>query len=272
MNSIYYSLVLSVLLLVTFEASCVTPLRSHDISSRHRRTRRAAVLPYAPNGLDAAVYHSTLRSSCKAPSYSKVITLTKPIKVGARQTFDCKFVKYQRADKSCNLNVERGGDQAVFLLEEGATLKNCILGYSQESVYCLGTCRVENCHWLQICDEAVSFYMPSGQATVSGCSFSNGGNKALQFNGGGTVVVNNSCFSNVDIAYRSCGKKCSVSKRAVVFNNIVINGVNTLAGYNHKDGDTARIVSYSGKANRFMCEVKDSNTPRGHMEPGCTIG
>ncbi|KAH9814501.1 pectate lyase-domain-containing protein [Melampsora americana] len=266
MNSIHF-LSFLLLLLIALEASFLTALRSHKSnSSQHRR--RGIVESFAPDGLDAAIYHSTLRTSCKTPSYTKVITLTKPITVAAGQTFDCKLVKYQRADRSCNLNVERGGDQAVFLLEEGAILKNCILGYSQESVYCLGTCRVENCHWLEICDEAIAFYMPSGQATVTGCSFSNAGNKALQFNGGGKVVVNDTCFSNVDIAYRSCGKRCSTSKRSVVFNNIVINGVNTLAGYNHRDGDTANIVSYSGKAKYFMCEVKDANTPKGQMPPG----
>lgn len=44
-------------------------------------------------------------------------------------------------------------------------------------VHCRGSCRVENSHWLQICDEAISFHMKSGSATVSGCSFSNAGNK-----------------------------------------------------------------------------------------------
>ncbi|KAH9814502.1 pectate lyase-domain-containing protein [Melampsora americana] len=270
MPSFHSSLVLSFLFLTALEASFVAPLRLHK-PDPSRRLRRSTAQPYAPDGLNAGVYQNTLKSTCKIPQVTKVITVDTPVEVAAGKTFDCKLAKYQRADKSCNLDRERGGDQAVFVLQEGATLKNCILGYSQESVYCRGTCQVENCHWLQICDEAIAFYMPSGQATVTGCSFSNAGNKALQFNGGGTVNVNNSCFNNVDIAYRSCGKKCSTAKRAVVFTNNIIDGVNTFAGYNHQHGDTAHISGSSGKAIKYMCEAKDSGTPKGQTPPGCTL-
>lgn len=271
MPLIQFSLILSFFLLITLEVSFVTPISiSSPNSNLSQHPRRNNPQPYAPNGLNAGVYQDRLRSSCKIPEFTNVITVNKPIKVEAGETFDCKFVKYQHEDKSCDLSVEKGKKKAVFILEDGATLKNCILGYSQESVNCRATCQVENCHWLQICDEAISFHMKTGQAKVSGCSFANAGNKALQFNGGGTVVVNDSCFNNVDIAYRSCGSKCSTSKRAVVFHNNIIDGVNTVAGYNSKHGDTAHISKSSGKAKQYECEAKDSDTPKGQIPPGCT--
>ncbi|KAH9813618.1 pectate lyase, partial [Melampsora americana] len=177
------------------------------------------------------------------PSISKTISVSTPTTVAAGETFDCQFAKYQHTDTSCNLDSERGNTDAVFLLEEGATLKNCILGYSQESVHCKGSCTVENSHWIEICDDAINFQMKSGEATVSGCSFANAGNKALQFNGGGTLNVENSCFSNVDIGYRSCGNCKTTTARAAVFKNIELKGVKVLAGYNHANGDTVDIQS-----------------------------
>lgn len=246
----------------------------HNSNQNHRgflTKRKAKVIPNAPDGLDASKYNPDLTSDCNVPSISKTITVSTPTTVAAGETFDCQFAKYQHTDTSCNLDNEKGDQDAVFILEEGATLKNCILGFSQESVHCKGGCTVENSHWVEICDDAINFQMTSGEATVSGCSFANAGNKALQFNGGGTLNVNNACFSNVDIAYRSCGNCKTTTKRAVVFDNVDIKGVKVLAGYNHADGDTVDINSYSGTAATTMCEAKDAGTSEGEVPPGCTI-
>lgn len=232
---------------------------------------RRTVLPYAPDGLDTTVYKADLTTECSIPSISKTITVSSPTTVAAGETFDCQFAKYQHTDTSCDLETEKGNKYAVFLLEDGATLKNCFLGYSQESVHCKGSCTVENSHWLQLCDDGIMFHMDSGEATVSGCSFSNAGNKALQFNGGGTINVNDVCFYNVDIGYRSCGSGCrSSAARAVIFNNIELKGVNTLAGFNHADGDTVDIRSYSGKPAKVMCQDKEDTSSS--VPAGCTIG
>lgn len=248
---------------------------AHKLSHKKRihSLNRRKVLPYAPDGLDTTHYDESLTTECSVPSISKTITVSSPTTVAAGETFDCQLAKYQHTDTSCDLESEKGNAYAVFLLEEGATLKNCFLGYSQESVHCKGSCTVENCHWLELCDDGIMFHMDSGEATVTGCSFSNAGNKALQFNGGGTVNVDDVCFYNVDIAYRSCGSGCrSSAKRAVIFNNVELKGVTTLAGFNHADGDTVDIRSYSGQPAKAMCQDKAASTSGDSVPPGCTIG
>ncbi|KAG0152061.1 hypothetical protein CROQUDRAFT_719364 [Cronartium quercuum f. sp. fusiforme G11] len=238
---------------------------------RHPTHFHKSVLPYAPNGDDETIYKKNPTTSCKVPEVVKTITISTPITVKAGQTFDCKYNKYQRDDHSCNLNVEKGHEAAIFILEEGASLRRCLLGYSQEGLYCMGGCDIIDCHWTQMCDEAITLKQTSGKSLVSQSSFSNGGNKVIQSDGGGSVTVEDSCFSNVDIVYRSCGGSgCTNQKRDVVFNNIQLEGVNTLAGFNGKNGDTVNVVSYSGTAAKTMCEDKEAGTTTG-VPPGCTI-
>lgn len=49
--------------------------------------------------------------------------------------------------------------------------------FACSGVHCMGTCRVINCHWNEICDEAIQFMMPRGVSEVIDSSFSNAGNK-----------------------------------------------------------------------------------------------
>ena len=46
-----------------------------------------------------------------------------------------------------------GAKDAVFLLANGATLKNAIIGKDQiEGVHCLGACTIENVWWVDVCE------------------------------------------------------------------------------------------------------------------------
>lgn len=99
----------------------------------HSSFQRRGVQPYAPNGDDATVMQSDPKTTCQVPSIRSTIMVSTPKRVSAGQTFDCGFDKYQQEDTTCNLNSEKGNQYAVFLLEEGATLQNCFLGFSQES-------------------------------------------------------------------------------------------------------------------------------------------
>ncbi|KAG0143475.1 hypothetical protein CROQUDRAFT_96250 [Cronartium quercuum f. sp. fusiforme G11] len=246
---------------------------SHIISNRDV-SHAPKVSPYAPNGLDCSVYIKDPATECVIPEISETITVSSPTRVVAGQTFDCKLAKYQHVDTSCNLEVEQGASSAVFILEEGATLMNCFLGFSQESVHCPGECKIQNSHWLQVCDDAMMFHQPKGVSTISGCSFSNAGNKAVQFNGAGNINIENTCFYNVDIGYRSCGTGCtgaSSEARSVSFKDIQIRGVNTLAGFNHKAGDTVTIGSTTGSPAKVMCKDKAQQVAAGKLPVGCTI-
>ena len=82
-------------------------------------------------------------------------------------TFDGGLKTYGRG-VSCTGQAEGGDADAVFLLEDGATLKNAIIGKDQiEGVHCKGACTIENVWWEAVCEDALSL-KGDGDATVIG--------------------------------------------------------------------------------------------------------
>lgn len=67
-------------------------------------------------------------------------------------TFDGGLKTYGRGVK-CTGQKEGGEKDAVFVLEDGATLKNAIIGADQiEGVYCKGSCTIQNVWWTDVCE------------------------------------------------------------------------------------------------------------------------
>ena len=67
-------------------------------------------------------------------------------------TFDGGMKTYGRGVK-CTGQAEGGDADAVFILENGATLKNAIIGKDQiEGVHCKGACNIENVWWVDVCE------------------------------------------------------------------------------------------------------------------------
>ena len=64
---------------------------------------------------------------------------------------------------------EEGDDSdAVFILKDGATLKNAIIGKDQiEGVHCEGSCTIENVWWSAVCEDALSL-KGDGNASIKG--------------------------------------------------------------------------------------------------------
>lgn len=82
-------------------------------------------------------------------------------------TFDGGMKTYGRGVK-CTGQVEGGDADAVFQLENGATLKNAIIGADQiEGVHCKGSCTIENVWWTAVCEDALSL-KGDGNANVKG--------------------------------------------------------------------------------------------------------
>ncbi|GJC81413.1 putative pectate lyase E [Colletotrichum liriopes] len=62
-------------------------------------------------------------------------------------TFDGGLKTYGRGVK-CTGQAEGGDKDAVFILDNGATLKNAIIGADQiEGVHCKGSCTIQNVWW-----------------------------------------------------------------------------------------------------------------------------
>ena len=67
--------------------------------------------------------------------------------VAAGESFDCGMVMYDRG-VDCTGQEEGGDSDAVFMLENGASLSNCIIGPNQiEGVHCEGNCQLTNVWW-----------------------------------------------------------------------------------------------------------------------------
>ena len=67
-------------------------------------------------------------------------------------TFDGGMKTYGRGVK-CGGQAEGGTADAVFVLKNGATLKNAIIGADQsEGVHCEGSCTIENVWWADVCE------------------------------------------------------------------------------------------------------------------------
>lgn len=68
-------------------------------------------------------------------------SLSQPFRVAAGTTFNppIAYTRYDRGLGACRDQVEGGQADAVFLVEEGATLRNVVIGANQmEGIHCLG--------------------------------------------------------------------------------------------------------------------------------------
>jgi|SRR5688572_19322803 hypothetical protein len=60
--------------------------------------------------------------------------------------------EYDRG-RACNTDEDTGSQNAVFILENGATLSNVIIGKNQlEGVHCKGACTLKNVWFRDVCE------------------------------------------------------------------------------------------------------------------------
>lgn len=111
--------------------------------------------------------------------------------IAAGKSFDGGMVQFDRG-VSCTGQVEGGGSDAVFLLEEGASISNVIIGPNQiEGIHCNGGCTVSNVWWTEVCEDAFTIKKQAdGQTTtIKGGGAKGAADKVIQHNGAGTVSI-----------------------------------------------------------------------------------
>lgn len=106
-----------------------------------------------------------------------------PITVKSGQVYDCGWARYDRGSGACG-DGEGGDSDAVFLVQAGGTLRNCIIGKNQmEGVHCLGACNLEF-----ICELFLQLLSNTsgprngqnrGHGTLDICGMATGSNKML---------------------------------------------------------------------------------------------
>jgi hypothetical protein len=172
-----------------------------------------SILPFITVALGAAT--TTFPSATGTLTYSAVQTIS------AGGTYDGKMKRIDRG-VSCTGQAEGGDKDAVFILQEGATLKNVIIGPNQiEGVHCkgeyqrmkimkidtkadteIGSCTIQNVWWDDVCEDALTIKQTSGTSTINGGGARNADDKIIQHNGAGKVVIKDFYAENFGKLYR----------------------------------------------------------------------
>ncbi|KAG7126361.1 pectate lyase E like protein [Verticillium longisporum] len=117
-----------------------------------------SALPANPGG------SGTANGNIPAPAGTELASA--PIKVSG--ALDGGMKLYDRDTVVCAGQAEGGEADAIFVLDDGATLSNVIIGPNQgEGVHCLGTCTLENVWFQAVCEDAITLKQSAGTSTAS---------------------------------------------------------------------------------------------------------
>ena len=187
-------------------------------------------------------------------------SVTYPSAKAISGVFDGGLKTYGRG-VSCTGQAEGTDSDAVFILADGATLKNAIIGSDQiEGVHCKGSCTIENVWWKAVCEDALTL-KGDGDATITGGGATGAEDKVIQHNGLGTVTIDG--FTVVDFGklYRSCGNCKVMGERNVVVKNVKAYNGKLLVGINSNKGDVAKITGSCATSVKKICSEYKGTTP-----------
>ncbi|KAF4565609.1 hypothetical protein EYR36_002183 [Pleurotus pulmonarius] len=159
-------------------------------------------------------------------------------------SFDGHMVKFDRKGSSgdCQEQTETGEDDAVFILESGASISNVIIGKDQaEGIHCRGPCTVTNVWWEDVCEDAITIKQTGAGdvSTINGGGAFHAEDKIVQHNGAGLVKISNFFASDFGKLYRACGNCATSHERHVQVDNVCLKDGKEGTGINSNWGDTA---------------------------------
>ncbi|OLN86496.1 putative pectate lyase F 3 [Colletotrichum chlorophyti] len=177
------------------------------------------------------------------PQSSGAVATDEPIAVTGE--FDGGMKLYDRSPAVCKDQSETGEKDAMFILEDGATLSNVIIGPGQaEGVHCKGSCTLINVWHSDVCEDAVTLKQKSGTSTIIGGGAFHASDKVVQFNGRGTVTIRDFYVEDYGKLVRNCGNcKDNGGPRNIVIDNVVAVDGGVLCGINTNYGDTCSIAN-----------------------------
>jgi hypothetical protein len=135
------------------------------------------------------------------------------------------------------------GQDPLFELADGATLKNVIVGSpAADGIHCRGTCRLENVWWEDVGEDAATLLgsNPSQVMTITCGGAKQAEDKVFQHNGPGTMRIEHFQAEDFGKLYRSCGNCSSQYGRHVEFSDVTAKSGGVLAGINTNYEDTAK--------------------------------
>ncbi|RDB26173.1 Pectate lyase E [Hypsizygus marmoreus] len=196
------------------------------------------------------------------PTPPTTSSLSKPITVAAGATFTPSqaYTRYDRGSAACIDQAEGGDADAVFLLEEGATLSRVVIGANQaEGVHCLGSCTLDHVFFEDVCEDAITIKQKSGTSRINYGGAKHASDKVVQHNGGGKVIINSFYVEDFGKLYRSCGNCGTQYRRAVEINDVWAVKGSELAGINSNYGDTAKIRTTKATSVSTICQRYNGN-------------
>lgn len=108
-----------------------------------------------------------------------IISLSKASSISGSVDFGNKEFDRGRA---CNTDDDTGSASAVFILENGASISNVIIGKNQlEGVHCKGACTLTNVWFRDVCEDAISA-LGSGNVLIQGGGAQEAKDKVVQHN------------------------------------------------------------------------------------------
>ena len=185
------------------------------------------------------------------PSSQGDVKFAAPYTVKKGEVFDGKMKTYQRSNVKCRGGMESGWQNAVFVIQEGGTLKNAIIGTDQmEGVHCdHGDCNVVNVWWDAVCEDALSIKggSESSVTRVIGGGARSAADKVVQHNGYGSLIIEGFYAVNYGTFCRTCGD-CGNKGVAVSLKNVLaVNGRVRLVTQNEGDKVTVGGIKIKGK-------------------------
>jgi Pectate lyase len=194
---------------------------------------------------------------CAMPTNTQVVQLSATQVVPAGTVFDGQNKVYNLSGGS-----QSEGQPAVFDVQDGATLKNVIIGtLAADGIHCLGNCTLDHVWWQDIGEDAATALGPAGTVMNITCGAAySGSDKTFQFNGRGELRISNFYAANAGKLVRSCGD-CTGNggPRRIFVNNVITRDVPTIVGINSNFGDVATIrnltLNNSGTTKTKICQV-----------------
>ncbi|MFC8589834.1 pectate lyase [Streptomyces atroolivaceus] len=226
--------------------------RAHTHRRRNGKRRMAAALTAALGLTGAALATNVMLQPAGAataavaewPTPSGSEGVSKTIEVSG--TYDGGLKEFYGEGDLGGDGQEEGQD-ALFELADGATLKNVVLGSpAADGVHCSGSCTLENVWWTDVGEDAASFKGKSSSSayTVSGGGAKGAEDKVFQFNGAGKLTVSGFQVEDFGKLVRSCGNCSTMYKRDIVLKDVDVTAPGkSLVGINSNYGDTATLSS-----------------------------
>jgi pectate lyase len=194
---------------------------------------------------------------CEMPTATSTVQLASTMVIAAGQTFDGQNRRYNLSGGS-----QSEGQPALFDLQDGATIKNVIIGnLAADGIHCLGNCTIDHVWWEDIGEDAATALGPAGTVANITCGAAyNGADKTFQFNGRGELRISRFYAADAGKLVRSCGD-CTGNggPRRITVTDVITHDVPTIVGINSNFGDVATIrrltVNNSGTSKTKICQV-----------------